>query len=240
MRSAGGLEDVGVDLPAELAALGVDVRLVARGRPLSGPAVHLCDAESDLDLVTIAEAGKSLPGPTLWCGTAGLARALAGAPRPASLPGARGPWLALIGTPHPVSREQALSLADARPGSAVVIAETDALPPLPSRHEGALVHLDLPSATSVDAACSTVDAIGRAMAHGPPPGLLVVSGGDTLMRLCRALDAEGLSVVGELTPGIPVSILEGGAWAGVAVVSKSGGFGAPSVLLDIIELYERG
>ncbi len=60
------------------------------------------------------------------------------------------------------------------------------------------------------------------------------------MRLCRALDAEGLSVVGELTPGIPVSILEGGAWAGVAVVSKSGGFGAPSVLLDIIELYERG
>ncbi len=240
VRSAAGLADVGVDLAAELEALGIEVALVAPGQPPTGPGFYLCDADSDADLAALVEMGQSLPGPVLWCGTAGLARGLAGEPRPVPLPPPRGPWLTLIGTPHPTTRAQALALAAARPATATILGDADGLSSLGLLDEDALLHLDLPPSTSAETACATVDAACRALAEQPPPGLLVVSGGDTLIRLARALGAGALNVVGELTPGIPLSMFEGGAWPGVAVVSKSGGFGTPRVLLDIVEQYERG
>ena len=63
------------------------------------------------------------------------------------------------------------------------------------------------------------------------PGSLVVSGGATLFRLARALGAASLSVTGELMPGVARSRLEGGPWPGATVISKSGGFGTPDLLV---------
>jgi uncharacterized protein YgbK (DUF1537 family) len=240
VRRGATLEDVGVDLVADLEALAIETALAGPGRPPTGPGVHLCDADSDADLVALVEIGKSLPGPVLWCGTAGLARALAGEPEPVALPLRRGPWLALIGTPHAATRAQASALAGARPAAATLLRDAGGLPAAHALDGDTLLHLDLPPGTSVATASATIDSLGLTLAGRPPPGLLVVSGGDTLIRLCHALGAEALLVVGELTPGIPLSHLEGGAWAGSPVVSKSGGFGAPGILLDIILRYERG
>ena len=64
VRSGDGWRDTGVDLSAELHALGV--------------AARCCDAETDADLDAIVAEGRRLAGRVLWCGTGGLAGALAG------------------------------------------------------------------------------------------------------------------------------------------------------------------
>jgi D-threonate/D-erythronate kinase len=45
------------------------------------------------------------------------------------------------------------------------------------------------------------------------------------------LGARSLVVTGEPMPGIAVSTLEGGRWPGATVLSKSGAFGAPDLLV---------
>jgi uncharacterized protein YgbK (DUF1537 family) len=62
----------------------------------------------------------------------------------------------------------------------------------------------------------------------------VVSGGETLHSLCDAVGATGLLVQGRLVPGVPCSVMVGGKWDGVAVVSKSGAFGPPDLLRSLI------
>ena len=64
-----------------------------------------------------------------------------------------------------------------------------------------------------------------------PPRCLIVTGGATLFRLVRALGTERLLVLGELMPGIAVSRPEGGRWPSATVLSKSGAFGAPDLLV---------
>jgi uncharacterized protein YgbK (DUF1537 family) len=74
-------------------------------------------------------------------------------------------------------------------------------------------------------------ALARAIMRLVPPRSLAVSGGATLFRLVRALGADCLLVEGELMPGIAVSLLQGGRWPGATVISKSGAFGAPDLLV---------
>jgi uncharacterized protein YgbK (DUF1537 family) len=65
-------------------------------------------------------------------------------------------------------------------------------------------------------------------------GTLVIAGGETLRRLCASLGVVGLEVDGEVVPGVPTSILRGGAWNGQRVVSKSGAFGDAGFLARLL------
>ena len=67
-----------------------------------------------------------------------------------------------------------------------------------------------------------------------PPGTLIVAGGETLKAVCVALGAHALQVTGRIVPGLPCSILQGGRWAGVHVVSKSGAFGPRELWRDLL------
>jgi len=69
------------------------------------------------------------------------------------------------------------------------------------------------------------------------PATLFLSGGDTASAVCRALGVERIEVAGEFAPGIPVGILRGGMFDGVTVITKSGGFGDPDVLISIAEYF---
>ena len=40
--------------------------------------------------------------------------------------------------------------------------------------------------------------------------------------------------LGELAPGVPFGHLVGGQWDTVSVVTKAGGFGTPTTLLDVV------
>jgi uncharacterized protein YgbK (DUF1537 family) len=67
------------------------------------------------------------------------------------------------------------------------------------------------------------------------PGTLIVAGGETLKAVCVALGAQALQVTGRLEPGVPRSILQGGRWAGVDEISKSGAFGTRELWRDLLQ-----
>ena len=68
----------------------------------------------------------------------------------------------------------------------------------------------------------------------PRPGTLLAAGGETLRALCRGLGARALEAAGLVAPGVPRSVMRGGAWDGLEVVSKSGAFGADTLWRDLL------
>ncbi|MBV8911966.1 MAG: hypothetical protein JOZ05_02865, partial [Acetobacteraceae bacterium] len=99
----------------------------------------------------------------------------------------------------------------------------------------AMASFGLPDGIARDAAAARIVAeLERLVQHLPPPGTLVVAGGETLRGLCLALGAQSLELQGRIVPGLPRSIMRGGKWDGVTVVSKSGAFGTPTLLHDLL------
>jgi hypothetical protein len=75
--------------------------------------------------------------------------------------------------------------------------------------------------------------------HAPRPGALVVVGGDTLLALCRALGARGLRSEPALDrAGWGCARMVGGRWDGVVCHTRSGAFGGPEDLLQVINSVE--
>ena len=70
------------------------------------------------------------------------------------------------------------------------------------------------------------------------PSALILTGGDTARAVCAAVGAQGLEVCREVAPGIPLSLLEGGRWDGLPVVTKAGGFGATDTLVQVVNELE--
>ncbi|GAC1336863.1 MAG: four-carbon acid sugar kinase family protein [Acetobacteraceae bacterium] len=236
VRSAAGeWVAAGPDLVAGLRAAGVPAQ---RGRlGAVPPGISVFDAASDADLDAIV-AGVGRSQPVLWCGTGGLARALAGsdaAQASAMLPR---PVLGLFGSDQAATAAQLaacgpvwLRLPDAGAASTARLRrQLDA--------DGvAMVSLDLPAGLPRDDAAARIAATFAALcAQVQKPGTMLVAGGETLRGLCLALGARSLGLVGRIEPGLPRAVLRGGVWDGVAVVSKSGAFGSPFMLSDLLGL----
>jgi uncharacterized protein YgbK (DUF1537 family) len=192
------------------------------------------DAGSDADLAAIVAAGRALPPPVLWCGAAGLAAALAGAPAPA-IAGLPGPALGVIGSCHPVSLGQIVHCAGT--GGPVVLTLAGAAEEVAAlrarlRNDGrALMQAAVPEGAAPAVAASCIRDCLRAVRPAlPPPGTLIAAGGETLRAACEALAVARLDVAGLLVPGVPAARLCGGAWDGVRLLSKSGAFGGPDML----------
>jgi D-threonate/D-erythronate kinase len=223
--------DVGVDLVRALADEGIPVARRHPGDDLPH-GVSLWDAETDDDLASIAAMQRRR---VLWCGTAGLAGALsasmlARSSEPRRLPPIAGkmerPVIALIGSDHAVARGQVEACA-------VRIALDGRQGMIP---DGAAVTVAVPPGSDRAAAAEQIAAaFEQLLARMDRPGTLFVTGGETLRRICAALDARGLVVEGELAPGVPVSRLLCGRWDGLRVVSKSGAFGDAGLLARLLE-----
>jgi D-threonate/D-erythronate kinase len=216
-----------MDLAAELARYGL-------GLGSGKCAIVLADASNDADLDAIAELYSDRPA-TLWCGAAGLARALARRPpapaRPLGLP-----HLAIVGSHHPVALRQVEALAADRPAW---LARFNDDPASIVRRIGATFETsgrcvalpDLgPGLEQKEAASRIADSL-RALSGLPPPAALTVVGGETFAALCRALEARRLVVDGEFEPGVPGSHMASGLWQGTICASKSGAFGEPEWLM---------
>lgn len=178
----------------------------------SGHTILLCDSTTEADLDALARAAQDLSG-LLYAGSAGLAHALSGLnrtrPQPALLPPVSR-TLFIAGSPHPVTKLQLENL------------ESD-------RFDGVQV---LQLRRQFRAATHIRDAF-RSFA----PQALILTGGETALLAVNALEAHSFILHGELAPGIPWGVIQGGAAHGCVVVTKSGGFGAPTAFNEILATF---
>lgn len=222
------------DLAAGLAVAGHAVTQAVPGEALP-PGVSLWDVESDADLDSIVAAASGRDD-LLWVGSAGLAAALARAAgilrqlddRPLA-----GKVLGLVGSDHAAIAQQLDRLGPLHmvlgPASNAEIARRLASDGI------VFTSVALPQGTSRRDAAALIDARLAALLLDldSRPDTLFAAGGETLRGICETLGAERLDVIGEIMPGVPRSIMRGGRWDGVAVISKSGAFGAPDLLQQL-------
>ena len=222
------------NLSALLAAAGVDSRKGEHDAPLR-PGVTIFDATSDAELQAVARLGRDAGGRLLWCGSAGLARALAqGAPEPQPIRLA-GQVLGLFGSDQAATDRQLDACAAYRLRISGGSQDAERLATRLDRDGVALVSLDLPSEIRREEAADRIAGAFAALVAGMErPGALLVAGGETLRRMCDALGATSLEVRGRFEPGLPYSVMKGGRWDGLTVVSKSGAFGGPSLWRDLL------
>jgi uncharacterized protein YgbK (DUF1537 family) len=170
----------------------------------------------------------------LWCGSGGLAGALARGHRADAASKLKRPVLGLFGSDQAATASQLDACGDAT--VALAEGEGSAVVQRKLADDGvALVKFSLAEGLSrADAAQRIARELMALIAELDPPGTLIVAGGETLKAVCLALGAHALQVTGRIVPGLPRSTLQGGGWAGVDVVSKSGAFGARELWRDLL------
>jgi len=86
---------------------------------------------------------------------------------------------------------------------------------------------------------STLARITAGVLERTNPAGIVVTGGDTLMGVFKALGADGIRVEDEVLPGMPVSTILGGKRTGLRVVTKAGAFGPPEAIVEAVEFLKK-
>lgn len=175
----------------------------------SGKTIFICDSATQADLDALARAAADLPG-LLFAGSAGLAQALAALvparPMTALVPSAARTLL-VAGTPHPVTKLQLQELGSVSEDAVHILR----------------LHLSFGAVARIRSAFRSFE-----------PQALILTGGETAELVVRALDAHSFILQGEFMPGIPWGTVQGGDAHGCTVVTKSGGFGAPNALNQIL------
>ncbi|GAA1461856.1 four-carbon acid sugar kinase family protein [Nocardiopsis exhalans] len=206
--------------------------------------VAVVDAETDEDLARVAAAVVALGPDAVPVGSAGLAARLAHTWRPAREPE---PALIVVTSLHQTTRGQVAELAA---DGATLLEQPD-----PSDladdsawrawGEGFLDRFD-PAAPrtalvapedrggGLDPAvvARVFGALAARTAARHELSGFVVTGGDGARALTAALAARAITLTGEVSPGIPIGTLSGGPHNGRAIVTKAGGFGSPTALLE--------
>lgn len=202
--------------------LGLEVADNGEGPPKI-PRIHCLDAGSQTKLIEHARNLRNVleGSATLWVGTGGLASALGGGARVGWHPPIAG---IVVGTTHPVTREQ---LATALAAGHLRSLEKQGDAPI-----WLLAPIDVGSSSETEAIIRTE--ISRLQISEPARASLVVTGGDTLSIVLDSVAAEFLECYGEAMTGVPLSRIRGGVWDGLTVLSKSGGFGTPDLLIRLI------
>lgn len=204
--------------------------------PGGRPGMVLADAETDKDLDALIEWATARGLDRVLCGSGGLAGAWARALRPAGFidsPPSRPCRRILVaaGSPHPATLAQVEILARL-PGTSFRPEQ----PLAGSAFALILTSGAAPGEVAEPASIAKGLAARAAKLHTEQPfDGWVLTGGETAYHLLQALGAEGVRLESEALPGIPVSVIEGGAAGGGRVVTKSGGFGEPDALARLVE-----
>lgn len=231
----GGWRPIGGDIIARLRQQSVQAQKGRLEAELPS-GISVFDAETDADLQQIAAFGRAMGGSVLWVGTGGLAHALAGLNAAEATTKLPRPLLGLSGSDQEVTASQLLACGPdwlrLRDGAPTQAAKLLARLQTNGRVMASFI---LPEGTTRHAAAERIGAeLDRLAQALPPPGTLIVAGGETLRALCLSLGASSLELQGRIVPGLPRSVMRGGRWDGVTVVSKSGAFGTPTLLRDIL------
>jgi uncharacterized protein YgbK (DUF1537 family) len=237
----GQWERVGANLLDQFAdPVDGDAHHVAPGDRASGHGVFICDAATEADMRSLRERLAGADGPLLWCGSAGLARALSSTPTvPCRLP--PGSSLVVVGSNHTVSERQVAALRQAMPDvvcNVDMVCDLDEVRGFVRRRfdagGAAVIAMTIGAVSSLQARQRMVEVVTEVLPALPAPDRLIVTGGETLLLTLEALHARSAIVKGEVAPGIAIGEAVGGIWDGVTFSSKSGAFGASSLLLELL------
>ena len=221
-----------------------------------GQDVWIPDVFDDNDLDRIASLfetqGKKQ---CLWCGSAGLAHAIARqqgiAPtstKPPSMPGNAGPTVLISASFQPVFKQQWAMLraeTPAQPGLAIAEQACQegiqaALKQIDDGAQQAWFDLSPPDRMSQEQAGKQLaNQVTQLVSALPKPGQLIVVGGDTLLGLCRTTGATALLAGASARNGWGTARLSGGRWNDTPCYSRSGAFGKPDDLLMMIRQLEN-
>ena len=220
--------------------------------------VAVCDAETDEDLERIAEASLATDRPGFFIGSGGFAHALAHCVSRAGVllrspscccePSTRGA-LVVVG-----SRSQASRAALAQVTTLPNVERCSVEPSLLGGDLQSAVHASLSDAirnalkTGMDVVVDIVSTTSSQIAGNPhlvsalasllgpaarDASALAATGGETAAALLTRLGVNGIQLLDEIEPGIPLGLTLGGV--SVPAVTKAGGFGNEGCLRRIIE-----
>lgn len=227
-----------VDPSAALRERGIFVRRRLSSGCGRDTEVILCDAETEDDLLAVVATAREFAGAMLWCGTAGLAQALAAGRRAPTVAPPPGAHLVIVGTNHTVATAQVANLRSVAPDWLTEFDEAGAnsarrISTCLATYGRCVAVPNLPSDLSAEAAAKRIaqSLVALIRSLDRPPVLTVV-GGETFAALCDGARTDQLTVDGECSPGIPASVMNGGAWDGTRCFSKSGAFGSAGWLIN--------
>lgn len=199
-----------------------------------GTRLLIVDAEDNEDLQRIAQVGQATDG-VLFAGSGGLAQALATEFEQREplepMKAADDPVLICVGSDHPVTAtqlqylQQQITLLKVQADEAGLYAARAAL-------QGG-IHVALEFSREQLDGHPDVELAGKAGVRHC--GAMILTGGDTAMHVLCSLGAQALELKAEIEPGIPCAKIRGGSANGMTIVTKSGGFGNDSSLLQCVK-----
>jgi uncharacterized protein YgbK (DUF1537 family) len=178
------------------------------------------DARDDDDLARLAGLLDAAGPEVVVVGSGGLAAALgrrwAEPVEPFASPGVRGRVLVAVSSLHPATAAQLVRLGDGSSTADVDVLTTTSVTTTPD-----------------DAVADLAARVGAAL-DGHPYAAVVVVGGDGAAAVLAGLGADHVQIDHALVPGCATGIVAGGRADGLRVVTKSGGFGGPATLDEIV------
>ncbi|MEL4504625.1 four-carbon acid sugar kinase family protein [Luteococcus sp. H138] len=253
---------VGLENPGEATELARHIR-EASARQV------IIDAMSPHDVEVIAKAIMMLGDRAIPVGSAGLAKAMARSLPAANVQPDQDPLpisgrvLVVVSSVHDVSQDQVDAyIGGAQGGDAIVfsphpaqLTSADALPTLrgqlralvdsgpgnvivranPSKLRDVHDREELAQRVAGQLAGLAADALDHV-----PFGALVLVGGDGAAATLAQMGVRKLRVLRAVAEGTPLGIVQETRFSGLPVVTKSGGFGGPGLLGEIISLIQSG
>lgn len=220
---------------------------------LADPGVFIADAETGADLQHLAQAGAEA-GIKLYCGSAGLARALEellpqGAYK-AVFSQQPGPILVIAGSRAAATLEQVEAMR--QQGASIFSPTLDTLLSETGLENLAIRVVDLlgreyPVIISIAAlapgdarqiANSLAQLAARVLERASIGGL-ILTGGETAAKVCHAIGCASIDLGGEVQPGVVWGWLGDGHYAGLPVITKAGGFGSRQTLAEAVHFLQN-
>jgi uncharacterized protein YgbK (DUF1537 family) len=258
------LQQGGTSKVASMALDTVEKGSAALRRAVDGmtESIVVCDAVTQAQLRTVAQAAELAGGEWLLCGSGGLARELR--PGRATAQGrqesryASGPGLVVFGSRSEAAGEQ---LRRARDVLRLPVLEMDFAPFTAEAGLNEEVVWMLAEARRLlrNGKRLALSAHGSDLIPGLAPyipgimaevawrilgaetiGGVMLSGGDVAEAVCRRLGGEAIVVEGEIEPGVPFGHLVGGQYTGMRLVTKAGGLGSPEAIVESMPYLEQG
>lgn len=208
-----------------------------------GVNVFLADAINDGDLKIIAEVYKKINKKIVFCGSAGLAQQLAIiSPKMTEIDYVNegGITLLVVGTRNKATLSQTNNIKEAYnlPVFHVKLVILKTSIEDENEFEESLKQ-DSNEVMKSQKIVKTLGEIVKQLNKLVNLKYIVSTGGDTSMQICESLKAQGIELIDEIEPGIPIGKIVGGDADGILIVTKSGGFGTDNVFIKIMEYMKN-